>query len=184
MEVDEYAKDFIACFNLIQRLMDIENRRDEADEGQKLVAVGSQEDLAVSMRFIETDSELLHLSLLCEEAEFYLDLQDELRKTPAIEKRSRQINRMMMQKGYKPILMEMDDRAQLIAVNALMRKMAKISHPSDKLEGYRIAANYIESEDYLKDDRLLEAGIGHLGQSASLDFPSIKNLQLQHEKGI
>ncbi|WP_209077008.1 hypothetical protein [Pseudomonas aeruginosa] len=33
--------------------MDIENQRDEADEGQKLVAVGSREDLAVSMRFIE-----------------------------------------------------------------------------------------------------------------------------------
>ncbi|WP_209076866.1 hypothetical protein [Pseudomonas aeruginosa] len=122
VEADEYAKDFIACFNLIQRLMDIENQRDEADEGQKLVAVGSREDLAVSMRFIETDSELLHLSLLCEDAEFYPDLQDDLRKTPVIAKRTLALSRMMMRKGYQPLLMEMDERAQLIAANALMRK--------------------------------------------------------------
>lgn len=184
VEADEYAKDYIACFNLIQRLMDIENQRDEADEGQKLVAVGSREDLAVSMRFIETDSELLHLSLLCEDAEFYPDLQDDLRKTPVIEKRSRQINRMMMQKGYQPVLMEMDERAQLIAANVLVRKMAMIAHPSDKLEGYRIAANYIEAQEYLVDDRLLEAGIEQMSKTAPLALPSIKQWLIQDEEVI
>lgn len=182
VEADEYAKDFIACFNLIQRLMDIENQRGEADEGQKLVAVGSREDLAVSMRFIETDSELLHLSLLCEDAQFYPDLQDDLRKTPAISKRTLALSRMMMQKGYQPVLMEMDERAQLIAANALVRKMAKIAHPSDKLEGYRIAANYIEAQEYLVDDRLLEAGIEQMSQAAPLALPSIKQRLIQHEE--
>ena len=184
VEADEYAKDFIACFNLIQRLMDIENQRDEADEGQKLVAVGSREDLAVSMRFIETDSELLHLSLLCEDAEFYPDLQDDLRKTPVIAKRTLALSRMMMRKGYQPLLMEMDERAQLIAANALMRKMAKIAHPTDKLEGYRIAANYIEAQGYLVDDRLLEAGIDQMSQAAPLALPSIKQRLIQHEEVI
>ncbi|WP_376693615.1 hypothetical protein [Wenzhouxiangella sp. EGI_FJ10409] len=69
LEADEYAKDFIACFNLIRRLMEIESQCDETDEGQKIVAVGSQEYLAGSMRFIETSSELRHRSLLCEDAE-------------------------------------------------------------------------------------------------------------------
>lgn len=184
VEADEYAKDYISCFNLIQRLMDIENRRNEADEGQKLVAVGSREDLAVSMRFIETDSELLHLSLLCEDAEFYPDLQDDLRKTPAVIKRTLSLSRMMMQKGYQPVLMEMDERAQLIAANALLRKMAKIAHPSDKLEGYRIAANYIEAQEYLVDDRLLEAGIEQMSQAVPLALPSIKQRLIQHEEVI
>lgn len=184
VETDEYAKDYIACFNLIQRLMDIENQRDESDEGQKLVAVGSHEDLAVSMRFIETDSELLHLSLLCEDAEFYPDLQDDLQKTPAIAKRTLALSRMMMQKGYKPVLMEMDERAQLIAANALLRKMAKMAHPSDKLEGYRIAANYIEAQKYLMDDRLLVAGIEQMSQAAPLALPSIKQRLIQHEEVI
>jgi hypothetical protein len=184
VEADEYAKDYIACFNLIQRLMDIENQRDQTDEGQKFVAVGSREDLAVSMRYIETDSELLHLSLLCEDAEFFPDMQDDLRKTPAIAKRTLALSRMMMQKGYRPILMEMDERVQLIAANALLRKMANISHPSDKLEGYRIAANYIEAQEYLVDDRLLEAGIKELKRAAPLALPSIKQRLLQLEEVI
>lgn len=173
VEADEYTKDYIACFNLIQRLMDIENQREETDEGQKLVALGSREDLAVSMRFIETNSELLHLSLLCDDAEFYPDLQDDLRKTPAIEKRSRQINRMMMQQGYQPVFMEMNERAQLIAANALLRKMAKIAYPTDKLEGYRIATDYIEAQKYLEDDHLLEAGIEQMSQDSSLTLPKL-----------
>lgn len=181
---DEHVKDYISCFNLIQRLMDIENLRGVADDGQKLIAVGSREDLAASMRFVETDSELLHLSLLCDDAEFYPDLQDDLRKTPAIARRTLAISRMMMQKGYPPVLMEMDERAQLIAVNALVRKMAKISHPSDKLEGYRIAANYIEAQAYLVDDRLLEAGIKEMSQATPLRLSSIKHRLIQHEEII
>ena len=184
VEGDEYAKDFVACFNVIQRLMDIENQRGEGDEGQKLVAVGSQEDLAVSMRFIETNSELLHLSLLCEDAEFYPDLQDDLRKTPAISKRTLALSRMMMQKGYQPVLMEMDERAQLIAANALLRKMAKLAHPSDKLEGYRIAANYIEAQEYLVDDRLLEAGIEQMSQAAPLALLNPKLRLIERKEAI
>ena len=184
VEADEYAKDFIACFNLIKRLMDIENQRDETDESQKLVAVGSSEDLAVSIRFIETDSELLHLSLLCEDAELYPDLQDDLRKTPAVAKRTLALSRMMMQKGYQPVFMEMDERAQLIAANALLRKMAKIAHPTDTLEGYRIAADYIEAQEYLVDDRLLEAGIEQMSQAAPLALPTIKQRLIQHEEVI
>lgn len=182
VEADEYTKDFIACFNLIQRLMDIENQRGETDDGQKLVAVGSREDLAVSMRFIETDSELLHLSLLCEDAEFYPDLQDDLRKTPAIAKRTLTLSRMMMQKGYQPVLMEMDERTQLIAANALLRKMAQLAHPSDKLEGYRIAANYVETQEYLVEDRLLEAGIEQMNQTAPLNLPSLSKRTIKHEE--
>lgn len=184
VEADEYAKDFIACFNLIQRVMDIENRRDKSDEVQKLVAVGSREDVAVSLRFIETDSELLHLSLLCEDAEFHPDLADDLRKTPAIERRTRHISRMMMKKGYEPVLMEMDEQAQLIAANALLRKMAKIAHPSDKLEGYRIAANYIEAQEYLVNSRLLEAGIEQMSQAAPLALQSINQRLIQHGEVI
>lgn len=182
VEADEYTKDYIACFNLIQRLMDIENQRGESDKRQKLVAVGSGEDLTVSMRFIETDSELLHLSLLCEDAEFYPDLQDDLRKTPAISKRTLSLSRMMMQKGYRPILMEMDERAQLITANALLRKMAQIAHPSDKLEGYRIAANYIDAQEYLIDDRLLEAGIDQMSRTAPLVLPGIKQRLINIEE--
>lgn len=164
VEADEYAKDYIEIFNLINRVIQIENGREEDDDGQKLVAVGSGEDLNVSMKFIETDSELLHISLLCEDAEFYPDLHDDLRKTPAIAKRTNALSRMMARSGYKPVFLEMDENTQLIVGNALVRKMAKIADPDDKMEGYRIATNYIEAQEFLENDGLLKSGFEAIKQ--------------------
>jgi len=120
------------------------------------------------MKFIETESELLHLSLLCEDAEFQPDIHDDLRKTPAIAKRTNALSRMMTRKGYQPVFLEMDENAQLIAGNALIRKMAQIANPDDKLEGYRIASNYIEAQEYLMDARLIEAGFEELQKHTPL----------------
>ena len=64
------------------------------------------------------------------------------------------------------LFMEMDDKQQLIAANAMLRKMANISDPKDKLEGYRKVASYIEAEDYLRDNQLFNAGMGALTDKA------------------
>lgn len=177
VEADEYAKDWIACFELIQKIIRVEEARNEGDTKDKLIAIGSEQDVSYALKFIETDSELLHLSLLCDDAEFYLDLQDELRKTPAIEKRSRKLSRVLMKKGFEPIFMEMDDKQQLIAANAMLRQMAKIADPDDKLEGYRKVANHIEAEEYLIDNKLLSQGIHALTNKAiNLDGIALPNL--------
>jgi hypothetical protein len=52
----------------------------------------------------------------------------------------------------------MDEQTQLVAGNAIMRKMAQIADPDDVLEGYRKAANYIEVQKYLLNDGLLKSG--------------------------
>lgn len=180
VEADEYTKDWIACFALIQKIIRVEEARNDNDAKDKLIAVGSEQDISYALKFIETDSELLHLSLLCDDAELYPDLQDELRKTPAIEKRSRKLSRALMKKGFEPIFMEMDDKQQLIAVNAMLRQMAKIADPDDKLEGYRKVANYIEAEEYLTDNKLFSQGIHALTDKAiHLDSIALLNL-LEH----
>lgn len=166
VEADEYAKDWIACFELINKIIRVEENRNNDDTKDKLIAVGTERDISHALKFIETESELLHLSLLCDDAEFYPDLQDELRKTPAIEKRSRQLSRVMMKKGFEPIFMEMDDKQQLIAANAMLRQMAKIADPDDKMEGYRKVANYIEAGEYLSDNKLFSAGMNALSDKA------------------
>ncbi|MCG6350391.1 integrase family protein (plasmid) [Vibrio metschnikovii] len=177
VEASEYAEDWVACFELIQKIIRVEETRNEDDTKDKLIAVGSEQDVSHALKFIETDSELLHLSLLCDDAEFYPDLQDELRKTPAIEKRSRQLSRVLMKKGFEPIFMEMDDKQQLIAANAILRQMAKIADPDDKLEGYRKVANYIEAGEYLNDNKLLSQGIHALTDKAiNLDGIALPNL--------
>lgn len=166
VEADEYAKDWMACFELINKIIRVEEARNEDDTKDKLIAVGSEQDISHALKFVETDSELLHLSLICDDAEFYPDLQDELRKTPAIEKRSRQLSRVLMKKGFEPIFMEMDDKQQLIAANAMLRQMAKIADPDDKLEGYRKVASYIEAGEYLTDNKLFSEGIHALTDKA------------------
>ncbi len=166
VEADEYAKDWIACFELINKIIRVEETRKNEDTKDKLIAVGSTQDISYALKFIETESELLHLSLLCEDAEFYPDLQDELRKTPAIQKRSIQLSRMLMKKGFEPIFLAMDEKQQLIAANAMLRQMAKIADPNDKLEGYRKVANYIEAGEYLTEHKLLQAGMKMLTDKA------------------
>lgn len=166
VEADEYAEDWVICFELINKIIRVEEARTEDDTKDKLIAVGDEQDVSYALKFVETDSELLHLSLLCDDAEFYPDLQDELRKTPAIQKRSMQLSRMLMKKGFEPIFMEMDDKQQLIAANAMLRQMAKIADPDDKLEGYRKVANYIEAGEYLEKNKLLDAGMSALTDKA------------------
>ncbi|EOX1785726.1 integrase family protein [Vibrio cholerae] len=177
VEADEYTNDWIACFELIYKIMRIEETRKEGDAKDKLIAVGSEQDVSHALKFIETNSELLHLSLLCDDAEFYPDLQDELRKTPVIQKRSMQLSRVLMKNGFEPIFMEMDDKQQLIAANAMLRQMAKIADPDDKLEGFRKVASYIEAGEYLTDNKLFSQGIHALTDKAiNLDGIALPNL--------
>lgn len=157
VEADEYTKDWIATFNLIRRLIEIEQGRTETDTTNKLVAVGSESDIKVG--FIETNSELLQLALLCEDAEFYPDILDDIKKTPAIQSRTQNLSRFMMCKGYSPQLLMLDQELQLISANAMMRQMALQANPTNKLDGYTQVSNYLELGQFMQDSKLLDAGM-------------------------
>lgn len=175
-EADEYTKDWIATFSLIRRIIDLEQDRTENDTANKLVAVGSESDIKIG--FMETKSELLQLALLCEDAEFYPDMLDDIKKTPVIQDRTQNLSRFMMRKGYMAQLLMLDTEQQLIAANAMMRQMALQSNPADKLNGYRQVANYLELEQFMEDSQLLETGINALEKSInrSVNGISIKSL--------
>lgn len=153
---DQYAKDMIATFQLIARVIAIEEGRAEGDNATKLVAVGSMQDVHQPISLIETRSELLQLAQICEDAELYPDLADDLRKTPAIEKRSRALNNLLMRNDYTPLFMQMDERMQLIAGNAMMRAMARQASPNDQLEGFSYITGVLEAGQHLQ---LLPDGI-------------------------
>ena len=156
VEADEYVKDLQACFKLIARIISAEERRDDDDTNDKIIAAGEETDLNQALRFVETDSELLQLSVLCEDAEFFPDCEDNLRKTPAIEKRNRRIMTALFKQGMLPPYLEMDDRMQMITINALMRELAKQADPEDRLEGFRKVCGYIEAERYMEDNELVD----------------------------
>lgn len=157
VEADEYTKDWFATFNLIRRLIEIEQGRTEGDTTNKLVAVGSESDIKVG--FVETDSELLQLALLCEDAEFYPDILDDVKKTSVIQNRTQNLSRIMMRKDFMPLLLMLDPEQQLIAANAMMRQMALQANPTDKLDGYKQVTDYLELGQFMQDSNLLEYGI-------------------------
>ena len=157
VEADEYTKDWIATFNLIRRIIEIEQDRIESDTTNKLVAVGSESDIKVG--FMETNSELLQLALLCEDAEFYPDMLDDLKKTPVIQDRIQNLSRIMMRNGYQSHLLMLDQELQLIAVNAMIRQMALQANPINKFEGYKQVVNYLELGQFMQDSELLDSGI-------------------------
>lgn len=183
VEADEYTKDWIATFGLIRRIIEIEQDRTESDTTNKLVAVGSVSDIKVG--FVETDSELLQLSLLCDDAEFYPDILDDVKKTPTIEQRTQSLSRFMMRKGYMPHLLMLDKDQQLIAANAMMRQMALQANPTDKLDGYKQVASYLELGQFMQDSKLLDLGINALEHSinAPVHGISIKSLGSNVVKG-
>lgn len=135
---------------------------------------------------METDSELLQLSLLCDDAEFYPDILDDVKKTPTIERRTQSLSRFMMRKGYMPHLLMLDKDQQLIAANAMMRQMALQANPTDKLDGFKQVASYLELGQFMQDSKLLDSGINALEDSinAPVNGISIKSLGSNVVKGV
>ena len=176
VESDEYTKNWIATFNLIRRLVEIEQKRNEDDHQTKLVAVGSQEDIKIG--FIETTSELLHLSLLCEDAEIYPDLLDDIKKTSVIQDRTQSLSRIMIRKGYLPHLLLLDQDQQLIAANAMIRTMTKQIDSINKLGSFQKIVSYLEFDEFLQNHKLLETGIKTLEEhlNTPINSFSLKSL--------
>ena len=119
---------------------------------------------------MDTTSDLLHLSLLCEDAEIYPDLLDEVKKTSVIQQRTQHLCQIMMRKGYSPYLLMLDQDHQLIAANAMMRQMALQANPSDKLEGFKKVTSYLELGQFMQNSKLLDVGLKALEHQ--IDMPS------------
>jgi hypothetical protein len=185
VEADEYTKDFLSCFTLIHRIINIETNRDNGDDFQKLVAVGKQSDISQPISLLETQSELFQLSGICEDAEIYSDLSDELRKTPALEKRSRALNMALMREGYQPIFMVMDEKMQLILGNAMIRAMAKQVCPEDwRNEGISRVSGIIEAERSLQEYGLIDIGVNALEKQWEQPVLSLNELLKKTESEL
>lgn len=144
-EADEYCKDIIATLNIIERINAQESNRETNDENQKVIAVGNRED--VEFAFLETKSELLHLCILCDDAEIYPDLYNKLNKTPAIERRTRIISKMMLKKGYQPHYLFLSEEEQFKVINSMIREMSKHMNKLNRFDSFRLLVERLEQEN-------------------------------------
>lgn len=180
-EVNDYALDLQYCFKTIARLLMIEEAREESDKGQKLLATGTISDIKKPISLLETKSELWQLSVILDDAELYPDEVSGILTTPAIHKRNNYLNRFLMRNDYVPIFMNMSDRMQLIAGNAMMRAMSRASSANNRVEGFRQVTGLIEAGEAVPQ---LDLGIEALQQIIGQPPLRLKDLIAKQANGI
>lgn len=111
--LNKYMNDLQATNHLIQRSIQI--AEDKNTDGVKLVAKGSMTDLKVG--FIESQSILHQLEVVCENAVIYPDIDPGF----ATIRRSQMLDAMMRYNGMGPVMMYLDQDEQLLVGNAVMQ---------------------------------------------------------------
>jgi len=111
--LNKYLNDLQATNHLIQRSLQI--AEDRTTGGVKLVAKGSMADLKVG--FIESQSILHQLEVVCENAVIYPEIDAGF----ATIRRAQMLDAMLRYNGMDPVLMYLDQEAQLLVGNAVMQ---------------------------------------------------------------
>jgi hypothetical protein len=111
--LNKYMNDLQATNHLIQRSIQI--AEDKTTDGVKLVAKGSMTDLKVG--FIESQSVLHQLEVVCENAVIYPDIDAGF----ATIRRAQMLDAMLRYNGMDPVLMYLDQDEQLLVGNAVMK---------------------------------------------------------------
>lgn len=140
--LNKYMNDLQATNHLIQRSIQIAG--DKTTEGVKLVAKGSMTDLKVG--FIESQSVLHQLEVVCENAVIYPDIDAGF----ATIRRAQMLDAMLRYNGMDPVLMYLDQEEQLLVGNAVMQL---IQARTGSIKG---ALPYAECRLKLKDIGLLK----------------------------
>lgn len=111
--LNKFMNDLQATNHLIQRSLQI--AEDKTIGGVKLVAKGSMADLKVG--FIESQSVLHQLEVVCENAVIYPDIDAGF----ATIRRSQMLDAMLRYNGMEPVMMYLDQEEQLLVGNAVMQ---------------------------------------------------------------
>lgn len=142
---NERAEDGAACVRLITRCQDA-LRKTAAGlmKDGALLATGSAFEVRLVIE--EVDSELLQLSDVCEAAEIYPDLEP----GKAVFRRSQLLDAALSREGRPPMLVTLSESEQLMAGNALMRRLAAARDPTDKTRGHLQIISLIDARASLK----------------------------------
>jgi hypothetical protein len=139
----DLAEDLVACWRLIERCKAALDN--PTGNGTALVAVGTAFDLDVA--FEETESELLQLSVVCQDAEVYPDLEP----GKAIIRRSQLLDAALYQDDLPPMFMKLSEKDQLRVGNAFMRHLAGQMDPENPALGQRRVIELIDAGERLSD---------------------------------
>lgn len=140
-ETDQLGHDLIATFRLIKRCFDLIEKAAARKDGtkQQLVAVGGIQDL--KSVFESTQSELLQLSGICQDAELY----PEENPGVAVVRRSQILDSALYRGGYRPVFAQYSRDEQLALGNRLMDRLSILADPEDSELGLKKVVGMIEA---------------------------------------
>lgn len=139
----DLAEDLVACWRLIERCKAALDN--PTGNGTALVAVGTAFDVDVA--FEETESELLQLSVVCQDAEVYPDLNP----GKAIIRRSQLLDTALYRDDLPPMFMKLSEQEQLRVGNAFVRHLAGQMDPENPALGQRRVIELIDAGERLSD---------------------------------
>lgn len=148
----DLAEDLVACWRLIERCKTALEARN--GNGTQLVAAGTVCD--VQAVFEETESELLQLAGVCENVEFYPDLEP----GKAVFRRSQLLDAVLYRDELPPLFMLLSEDEQLRVGNAFMRHLSTQMNPQNPTLGQREVI------------RLMDAGV-RLSAHFDMDLASL-----------
>lgn len=125
-KMQELSLDVAATYRLIERIKDLPDTNSN-DATVLLAAQGDMTTLNVLLE--ETDSELLVLTGICADVEFFPDLDP----GTAVFEYADLLNRAFERQGRPLIFTGMSAHEKLIAANALMRQLENFADPSNQL---------------------------------------------------
>ncbi len=154
-QFSDLAEDLVACHRLIDRCQSaMENT---SNNGTYMVAAGTISD--VNLVFEETESELLQLAGVCENAELYPDLNP----GKAVFRRSQLLDSMLYRDKLSPVFMQLSEQEQLRVGNAFMNHLARQVNPNHSILGTRELICAMDAGKKLSE---------HLGVDLSALIPS------------
>lgn len=139
-KADDLGNNLIATFRLIKRCFSlIEESAIEGRSKQQLVAVGALQDLKMALE--GTQSELLQLSGICQDAELYPD------ENPgeAVVRRSQILDSALYRDEIQPVFMTLDKDEQRRLGNRFMDHLSILAQPDNLQRGLRQVVGMIES---------------------------------------
>ncbi|MBM3111649.1 integrase family protein [Pseudomonas arcuscaelestis] len=160
----DLAEDLVACWRLIERCKAALNS--SHGDGKQLIATGGMSDVQIA--FEETESELLQLVGVCENAEIYPDLQP----GKAVFRRSQLLDAVLYGDDRRPVFMLMTEQEQLFAGNVFMRRLAQQMNPENPALGRREVIQLIDAGERLSQYFGKDLS-SWLPQSESLHTPPI-----------
>jgi len=140
----DLVEDMNACNHLIERcraMLNSGNGAGNDKSSRQLLAQGEAEEIRIA--FEQTESELLQLAGICEDAEIYPDLE----AGKAILRRSQILDEYLYARNAEPLFMRLTEAEQLQCGNAFMRSLAVQMNPDNIVLGLRQAVREIETRE-------------------------------------